>query len=518
MARMLTPAAPHSCARVARAPGRSGMRRSHSPQHASTLGSRDVAGLDARDVSPRKSSGSRPCDNGPMPPLPRPLASRRCVRRWRWSSAVLRPAAVPAVAAPSRTRPASCWWPGPGTPSRTACSAPTGSTGRRRSSRCSSSATGSAVPTSSGSSPPLAAALFVLAAAGTARRLGEYAGARDADRIGAWVAVATAALTSHAAIDPVAAKGEILGTARGDGVLLVRDQRAACAASPWHAAAAGALGGARDRPQAEPLRRPRLRRRAAGRRRWPRRSWRGRDFVRLAGAAVGRCPAARPRHRRLVPGRRRPALAPSAYVTLGFRIDANAVLADQPSSTIDARIRILLLVAVVSGLAALIAVVRAPAAPPAPPRDGPDRSGHRHAASSTRPASSSAAATGAPTSSSPSRPPCSASACCSPTSSSMTRHWRHWVGLTTRAARGLHGAELGAGPRGVGAHDRQLPADGVPHRSRHRRRGSSPATPFSCTAGARTSSGRAGCVRRTNTCGRCRCARSTPISRSWSAC
>lgn len=196
----------------------------------------------------------------------------------------------------------------------------------------------------------LGAVVFVLAAAGTARRLGEYAGARNADRIGAWTAVATAALTSHAAIDSVAAKGEILG------LPIVMTScwfaiNALMRRSWWHACAAGMLAmlavglkqnlfgglvfggvllvGALTTSR---LTRP--------------------DFLRLATAAtagamvpvlltIGWCLAAGVR------------LSTLAFVTLGFRVEASGVLASQPSSTIDARIRILLLVALVSGLAGL---------------------------------------------------------------------------------------------------------------------------------------------------------------------
>ncbi len=196
----------------------------------------------------------------------------------------------------------------------------------------------------------LAAALFVLAAAGTARRLAEYAGARSADRIGAWVAVATAALTSHAAIDSVAAKGEILGLPLVMGSCWFAIN-ALMRRSVWHAAAAGALavlavglkqnlfgglvfGGVL---LVAALATSRLERR---------------DFLRLAGAAiagallpvlatVGWCLAAGVR------------LSTLAYVTLGFRVDANSVLASQPSSTVDARIHTLLVIALFSGLAAL---------------------------------------------------------------------------------------------------------------------------------------------------------------------
>ena len=196
----------------------------------------------------------------------------------------------------------------------------------------------------------LAAALFVLFAAGTARRLAEYAGARGAGRIGAWVAVATAALTSHAAIDSVSAKGEILGLP----VVMASCWFAIDALmrrSVWRAAAAGALAmlaiglkqnllgglvfGGVLLVTALVTSRLELR-----------------DFVRLAVAAFGGAlvPVAGIVGWCLVAGVR---LSTLAYVTLGFRIEANSVLASQPSSTVDARIRTLLIVALASGLAAL---------------------------------------------------------------------------------------------------------------------------------------------------------------------
>jgi len=170
----------------------------------------------------------------------------------------------------------------------------------------------------------LAAALFVLAAAGTARRLGEYVGARDVDRIGAWVAVATAALTSHAAIDPVAAKGEILGLP----VVMASCWFAINALmrrSSLHAVAAGALAvlaiGLKQNLFGGLVFGGVLLVAALGTSRLERR-----DFGRLARAAVvgallpvlctvGWC---------LLAGVR---LSTLAYVTLGFRIDANSVLA-----------------------------------------------------------------------------------------------------------------------------------------------------------------------------------------------
>lgn len=275
----------------------------------------------------------------------------------------------------------------------------------------------------------LAAALFVLAAAGTARRLGEYAGARGADRIAAWVAVATAALTSHAAIDSVAAKGEILGLPVVMGscwfaiIALMRR-------SMWHAAAAGTLavlavgikqnlfgglvfGGVL---LVAALATSRLERR---------------DFLRLAGAAIAGA---------LVPVIATVAwclavgvhLSTLAYVTLGFRVDANSVLASQPSSTVDARIHTLLVIALVSGLAALGVwfVLRLP----------------RLFRRATVPTAAVAAmlvvdTAGVFLSGSYWRTyllvPIAPAALCLglllADEQLMTRHWRHWVAITTRA-------------------------------------------------------------------------------------
>ncbi|WP_156887138.1 MULTISPECIES: hypothetical protein [Nocardioides] len=196
----------------------------------------------------------------------------------------------------------------------------------------------------------LAAALFVLAAAGTARRLADYAGARDAARIGAWVAVATAALTSHAAIDSVAAKGEILGLP----VVMASCWFAtdALLRRSWlHAAAAGALAtlaiGVKQNLfgglvfggvlLVAALVTSRLERR---------------DFLRLAGAALAGAllPVLATVVWCLAAGVH---LSTLAYVTLGFRLDANTVLATQPSSTIDARIDTLLQIVLDTGLGAL---------------------------------------------------------------------------------------------------------------------------------------------------------------------
>ncbi|WP_310525728.1 hypothetical protein [Nocardioides sp.] len=196
----------------------------------------------------------------------------------------------------------------------------------------------------------LAAALFVLAAAGTARRLGEYSGARGADRIGAWVAVATAALTSHAAIDPVSAKGEVLGLP----VVMASCWFAINALmrrSAWHAAGAGALAALAIGLKQNlvgglvfggvllvgALASSRLERR---------------DFLRLAGAAIGGAllPVIATVAWCLAVGVH---LSTLAYVTLGFRVDANSVLSSQPSSTVDARIHTLLIVTLASGLGAL---------------------------------------------------------------------------------------------------------------------------------------------------------------------
>lgn len=196
----------------------------------------------------------------------------------------------------------------------------------------------------------LAAVVFVLAAAGTARRLGEYVGARDVDRIAAWVAVATAALTSHAAIDSVAAKGEILALP-----LVMSSCWCAITAlmrrSRLHAAAAGALAvlavGLKQNLLGGLVFGGVLLVAALATSRLERR-----DFLRLAGAAIvgALLPVVATIGWCLLAGVR---LSTLAFVTLGFRVEANEVLASQPSSTIDARIQTLLLIAVVTGLAAL---------------------------------------------------------------------------------------------------------------------------------------------------------------------
>ena len=240
----------------------------------------------------------------------------------------------------------------------------------------------------------LGAVVLVLAAAGTARRLGEYVGARDADRIGAWAAVATAALTSHAAIDSVAAKGEILGLplvmASCWFAINALMRRSWCARRRGRRLAVLAVGLSRTSSAAwssvaccssAP---------------WPPSRLERRDFLRLAGAAIGGAllPVLLTVGWCLVAGVR---LSTLAFVTLGFRVEASEVLASQPSSTIDARIHTLLLVALVSGLAGLAAVVRAAVAAPAAPGDRPRPRPSRRCWSSTPPGSSSAGATGAPT-------------------------------------------------------------------------------------------------------------------------
>lgn len=196
----------------------------------------------------------------------------------------------------------------------------------------------------------LAAMAFVLLAAGAARSLADHVGARSPERVGVWVAIAAAALTSHAAIDAVAVKGELLGLP-----LLM----AACwctvvalrRTSPRWAAAAGLLAvlpmgvkqnlvgalcfgavllvasfvaGDLDR----------------------------RAFGRLAGAAVAGAlvPVVATIVWSLAAGVRLSALA---YAFAGFRADANNILSAQPSGAVDERLRILLAVALVSGLIAL---------------------------------------------------------------------------------------------------------------------------------------------------------------------
>jgi hypothetical protein len=197
----------------------------------------------------------------------------------------------------------------------------------------------------------LAAALFVLAAAGTARRLGEYVGARDSGRIGAWVAVATAALTSHAAIDPVAAKGEILGLPVVMASCWFAINALMRRSSP-HAVAAGALAvlavGLKQNLFGGLVFGGVLLVAAVATSRLDRR-----DFLRLSGAALvgALLPVLSTVVWCLFAGVR---LSTLAYVTLGFRIDANSVLASQPSSTIDSRIHILFLATLASGMAMLV--------------------------------------------------------------------------------------------------------------------------------------------------------------------
>lgn len=279
----------------------------------------------------------------------------------------------------------------------------------------------------------LAAALFVLAAAGTARRLGEYAGARDADRIGAWVAVATAALTSHAAIDSVAAKGEILGlpVVMGSCWFAIN---ALMRRSWWHAAAAGALAtlavGLKQNLFGGLVFGGVLLVAALATSRLDRR-----DFGRLAAAAIGGAlvPVLATIAWCLVEGVR---LSTLAYVTLGFRLDASTVLAEQPSSTVDARIHTLLLVALASGLAllALWFVLRLP----------------RLVRRATVPTLAVGAmlvvdTAGVFLSGSYWRTyllvPIAPAALCLglliADEQLLTRHWRHWVGLTTRVLVGF---------------------------------------------------------------------------------
>ncbi|PUA81753.1 hypothetical protein [Nocardioides currus] len=274
----------------------------------------------------------------------------------------------------------------------------------------------------------VAAAVFVLAAAGTARRLADYAGARGADRIGAWVAVATAALTSQAAIDSVAAKGEILGlpVVMGAcwfaiGALMRR--------SVWHAGAAGLLAvlaiGLKQNLFGGLVFGGVLLLGALLTKRLDRR-----DFTRLAGAALagGTVPVLAVVGWGLVVGVR---LSTLAFVTFGFRVEASEVLAQQPSSTIDARIHTLFLITIVSGLGALMLwfVLRVP----------------RLVRRSVVPTAAVAAmlvvdSAGVFLSGSywrtyllvPIAPAVLALGLLLADEQLMARHWRHWIGLTTR--------------------------------------------------------------------------------------
>ncbi len=196
----------------------------------------------------------------------------------------------------------------------------------------------------------LGVALFVLAAAATARRLGEYAGAREVDRIAAWAAVAAAALTANAAIDSVSAKGEILG------LPLIM-------ASCWLS-----LSGLLDRSWVRCLLAGAAGVLALGLKQnlfgglvfggvllvasvATARLDRG-DAARLAAAAIAGAliPVVATIGWCLLAGVR---LSTLGYVILGFRIDANSVLASQPSAVVASRLQTLLVVALVTGLACL---------------------------------------------------------------------------------------------------------------------------------------------------------------------
>ena len=117
------------------------------------------------------------------------------------------------------------------------------------------SATGSAGPSSSGSSPPLGCVRCSCSPRRARRVSRGYAGARDAGRLGAWAAVATAALTSTTLIDPRGRQGRDPRPPVGDGSCWLALEALLRRIARRSAVAAGAAGRARGRAQAEPRRR-----------------------------------------------------------------------------------------------------------------------------------------------------------------------------------------------------------------------------------------------------------------------
>ncbi len=193
----------------------------------------------------------------------------------------------------------------------------------------------------------LGAALFVLATAATARRVVQFVGGREADRAAAWAAVTAAALTANAAIDTVAAKGEILGLP-----LIMASCWLSLSAlidrSATRCFLAGACGvlavGLKQNLIGGLVFGGVLLVAAVATSRLDRR-----DAARLTGAAIAGAllPVAVTLGWCLLAGVRPSTLA---YVTLGFRLDASSVLASQPSSVVDARLWILLGAAMATGL------------------------------------------------------------------------------------------------------------------------------------------------------------------------
>ena len=152
--------------------------------------------------------------------------------------------------------------------SRTASTAPTSSTVRRRSSRSSGSPTGSAALRAAGAGRRRDLRLRAPGGRHGASLATDAAGlSRErADRVAAWTAVVAAGLVGNAGVDVVSAKGEHLGIPAGHGRLLAR-ARCPEEVLDLPGAAGRADGHAGRRSQAEHGRRPRVRRRAPARHR-----------------------------------------------------------------------------------------------------------------------------------------------------------------------------------------------------------------------------------------------------------
>ncbi len=196
---------------------------------------------------------------------------------------------------------------------------------------------------------------FVVVVAATARRLASYAAglpADRADRVAAWTAVAAAGLVSNAGVDVVSIKGEHLGIPLVAGACWLalvalerRSTRLALASGLVAVLAVGlkqslvgglVFGGVLLLASA-----------VVDRRRW-------RTYLRLGGAAAlgAAVPVVATVVWALVAG---VDLGTLWYAVVGFRPDADAVLAAQPSDTIDERAVQLRELAVETGMAFLVA-------------------------------------------------------------------------------------------------------------------------------------------------------------------
>lgn len=199
-------------------------------------------------------------------------------------------------------------------------------------------------------------ALLVLACAAAGRRLARRLGAASPDRVAAWTAVATAALVSNATIDTVSAKGEVLAIPLiaascwlSLAALDERSARRAAAAGLFAALAVGLkqnlVGGL---VFGAVLLVAALVLREVDRR----------TFLRLAGAALAGAalPVLVTVGWALAAGVR---LGTLTYAVLGFRIDAGAVLAAEPSAGMQIRQGLLLAVFLITGMALVVALLAA---------------------------------------------------------------------------------------------------------------------------------------------------------------